>query len=92
MVTVPLILLAIPSVIAGWAMIGPALFGNYFGGAIFIAPEHPAIATMAKEFHGSMGMVLHGLKTPPFWLALAGAATAWYLYIVRPHPRAEVRF
>ena len=83
-VTVPLILLAIPSVIAGWAMIGPALFGNWFGGAIFIAPEHPAIARMAADFHGALGMVLHGLMTPPFWLALAGAATAWYLYIVRP--------
>ncbi|MEZ5618455.1 MAG: NADH-quinone oxidoreductase subunit L [Rhodocyclaceae bacterium] len=83
-VTVPLILLAIPSVIAGWAMIGPALFGGYFGGAVFIAPEHPAIARMAADFHGAMGMVLHGLMTPPFWLALAGAGTAWYLYIVRP--------
>jgi NADH-quinone oxidoreductase subunit L len=90
-VTVPLILLAIPSVIAGWAMIGPALFGNYFGGAIFIAPEHPAIARMAAEFHGSMGMVLHGLMTPPFWLALAGAATAWYLYIVRPDLPAKIK-
>jgi NADH-quinone oxidoreductase subunit L len=47
-VTLPLVLLAIPSVIAGWAMIGPVLFGGYFGGAIFIAPEHPAIASMAK--------------------------------------------
>ncbi len=90
-VTVPLILLAIPSVIAGWAMVGPALFGNYFGGAIFIAPEHPAIAKMAAEFHGSMGMVLHGLMTPPFWLALAGAATAWYLYIVRPDLPAKIK-
>ena len=90
-VTVPLILLAIPSVIAGWAMIGPALFGNYFGGAIFIAPEHPAIAKMAADFHGAMGMVLHGLMTPPFWLALAGAATAWYLYIVRPDLPAVIK-
>ena len=83
-VTLPLILLAIPSVIAGWVMIGPALFGDYFGSAIFIAPEHPAIASMKAGFHGAMGMVSHGLMTPPFWLALAGAATAWYLYIVRP--------
>ena len=90
-VTVPLILLAIPSVIAGWAMVGPALFGNYFGGAIFIAPEHPAIAKMAAEFHGSMGMVLHGLMTPPFWLALSGAVTAWYLYIVRPDLPAVIK-
>jgi NADH-quinone oxidoreductase subunit L len=90
-VTVPLILLAIPSVIAGWAMVGPALFGNYFGGAIFIAPEHPAIARMAADFHGAMGMITHGLMTPPFWLALTGAATAWYLYIVRPDLPAVIK-
>ncbi|MBZ0126606.1 MAG: NADH-quinone oxidoreductase subunit L [Rhodocyclaceae bacterium] len=90
-VTVPLILLAIPSVIAGWTMIGPALFGNYFGGAIFIAPEHPAIATMKAGFHGALGMITHGLMTPPFWLALAGAATAWYLYIVRPDLPAVIK-
>jgi len=90
-VTVPLILLAIPSVIAGWAMVGPALFGNYFGGAIFIAPEHPAIARMAADFHGAMGMITHGLMTPPFWLALSGAVTAWYLYIVRPDLPAVIK-
>jgi NADH-quinone oxidoreductase subunit L len=90
-VTVPLILLAIPSVIAGWAMVGAALFGNYFGAALFVAPEHPAIAKMAAEFHGPLGMVLHGLATPPFWLALAGAGTAWYLYIVRPHLPAAIK-
>jgi NADH-quinone oxidoreductase subunit L len=90
-VTLPLILLAIPSVIAGWAMIGPALFGNYFGGAIFIAPEHPAIASMKAGFHGAFGMITHGLMTPPFWLALAGAATAWYLYIVRPDLPAVIK-
>ncbi|CAG0931713.1 NADH-quinone oxidoreductase subunit L [Rhodocyclaceae bacterium] len=90
-VTVPLILLAIPSVIAGWTMIGPALFGNYFGGAIFIAPEHPAIASMKAGFHGAIGMVIHGLMTPPFWLALGGAATAWYLYIARPDLPAVIK-
>ncbi|MCC7270698.1 MAG: NADH-quinone oxidoreductase subunit L [Rhodocyclaceae bacterium] len=90
-VTMPLILLAIPSVIAGWAMIGPALFGNYFGGAIFIAPEHPAIAAMKAGFHGAFGMITHGLLTPPFWLALAGAVTAWYLYIARPDLPAVIK-
>jgi len=90
-VTVPLILLAIPSVIAGWVMIGPALFGNYFGGAIYIAPEHPAIARMAVDFNGAMGMITHGLMTLPFWLALAGAATAWYLYIARPDLPAVIK-
>jgi len=87
---VPLILLAIPAIAAGW-LIGPVLFGGYFGGAIFIAPEHPAIATMAKDFHGVLGMIAHGLQTPPFWLALAGAVSAWYLYIVRPELPAVIK-
>ncbi|MBM3391546.1 MAG: NADH-quinone oxidoreductase subunit L [Betaproteobacteria bacterium] len=89
-VTVPLILLAIPAIAAGW-LIGPVLFGGYFGGAIYIAPEHPAIATMAKDFHGVLGMIAHGLQTPPFWLALAGAISAWYLYIVRPELPAVIK-
>ena len=90
MVTVPLILLAIPAIASGW-LIGPVLFGGYFGGAIYIAPEHPAMATMAQGFHGVMGMIAHGMMTPPFWLALAGAATAWYLYIVRPDLPAVIK-
>jgi NADH-quinone oxidoreductase subunit L len=82
-VTLPLILLAIPSIAAGWT-IGTVLYGGYFGAAIFIAPEHEGLAEMAKEFHGVIGMMLHGLTSLPFWFALAGAATAWYLYIANP--------
>jgi len=69
-VTLPLILLAIPSVAAGW-LIGPVLFGDYFGSAIQILPEH----------HGVLGFIGHGVQSLPFWLAVAGAASAWYLYI-----------
>jgi len=82
-VTLPLILLAIPSIIAGY-VIGPVVFGDYFGDAIFIAPEHKVIETLGAEFHGVMGMVLHAFMTLPFWLVVAGIATAWYLYIARP--------
>ena len=82
-VTVPLILLAIPSIVAGWS-IGTVLYGGYFGSSIVIAPEHQGLAEMAKEFHGVIGMMLHGFTTLPFWFALSGAATAWYLYIVKP--------
>ena len=82
-VTVPLILLAIPSIAAGWT-IGTVLYGGYFGPAIFISPEHGGLAEMGREFHGVVGMMLHGLTTLPFWLALSGAATAWYLYVVKP--------
>jgi NADH-quinone oxidoreductase subunit L len=82
-VTLPLILLAIPSIVAGY-VIGPVVFGDYFGDAIHIAPEHKAIATLGEEFHGVWGMVTHAFLTLPFWLVVAGIATAWYLYIARP--------
>ena len=82
-VTVPLILLAIPSVCAGW-LIGPALFGGYFGGSIAVAPGHDVLAEMAAEFHGVIAMVLHAFGTLPFWLAASGIATATYLYLMRP--------
>ena len=81
-VTLPLVLLAIPSVCAGW-LIGPVLFGDYFGGAIHVAEGHPALEVMKEEFHGVFAMMAHALKTLPFWLAVAGAALAWYLYTVR---------
>jgi len=89
-VTVPLILLAIPSIAAGWT-IGTVLYGGYFGSAIYISAEHEGLAEMAKEFHGVVGMMLHGFTTLPFWFALAGAATAWYLYIVNPDLPAVLR-
>jgi NADH-quinone oxidoreductase subunit L len=82
-VTIPLILLAIPAIFAGF-LIGPMLFGDYFGEAIRIAPVHGSIAHMEEEFHGPWLMVLHGMMAPPFWLAVSGAVTAWFLYIKRP--------
>jgi NADH-quinone oxidoreductase subunit L len=82
-VTVPLILLAIPSVCAGW-VIGPVLFGGYFGEAIVVAPEHDVLAQMGKDFHGVLGMMAHAFGTLPLWFAIAGIVTAWYLYSRRP--------
>ena len=87
-VTVPLILLAIPSVVIGWMAIDVMLYGSYFSDAI---PATATIAEMKKTFHGAWGMVLHGLMTPPFWLALGGAATAWYCYILKPELPAKIR-
>ena len=82
-VTIPLILLAIPSICAGW-FIGPVLFGGYFGSSIAVAPAHDVLAQLGKDFHGVPGMIAHGFTTPPLWLAVAGLVTAWYLYLVRP--------
>ena len=89
-VTVPLIILAIPSICAGW-LIGTVLHGNYFGTAIFVSGEHPWIARMTEEFHGVWGMMLHSLTTLPFWFTIAGVATAYYVYIVRPELSGEIR-
>lgn len=84
-VTVPLILLAIPSVVIGFMTIQPMLFGEFFKGAIFVNSEiHHAMLELAEGFHGPVKMVLHGLTTAPFWLALAGVASAYYMYMVNP--------
>ena len=92
-VTVPLMLLAIPTVAAGW-LIGPMLYEGYFGASIYIAPEHHALAHMAEEFQGVLAMMLHALGTAPFWLSVGGIATAWFLYIQRPElpPVIKARF
>ena len=84
-VTVPLILLAIPSVVIGFMTIEPMLYGEFFKGAIFINEEkHPAMAELAKAFHGPAQMAWHALTTLPFLLALAGVLTSYYMYMVNP--------
>ena len=84
-VTVPLVLLAIPSVVVGFMFIQPMLFGDFFKDVIFVdAAKHPAMAKLAEIFHGPVAMAVHGLQTAPFWLALAGVAAAYYMYMVNP--------
>ncbi|MEI8385214.1 MAG: NADH-quinone oxidoreductase subunit L [Nitrosomonadaceae bacterium] len=89
-VTLPLIILAIPTVCAGW-LIGPMLFGGYFGEAIHFSPQHGAVAQMAAEFHGVVGMMTHSLSTAPFWLSIGGIFTAWYLYMVKTDLPAKIK-
>ncbi|MCK5386178.1 MAG: NADH-quinone oxidoreductase subunit L, partial [Gammaproteobacteria bacterium] len=83
-VWVPLVLLAIPSVVIGAIFVGDMAFGDFFGKAIFVLPEHDVLGELAKDFHGWFGMVLHGVTTLPFWLAFSGVAVAWFLYMKRP--------
>jgi len=91
-VTLPLILLAIPSVVIGYLAIEPMLFGNWFGHAIHVdATAHPAMTQLAAHFHGAAAMALHGLQTLPFWLAVAGVGSAYYLYIVNPAWPQKIR-
>jgi NADH-quinone oxidoreductase subunit L len=83
-VTVPLILLAIPSVIIGFLTIGPMLFGDFFVGAIDMLPAHGAMQALGEEFQGAWSMALHGFLALPFWLAFAGFALATYSYLINP--------
>jgi NADH-quinone oxidoreductase subunit L len=84
-VTLPLILLAIPSVIIGFFAIGPMLFGDFFKNVIYInAERHPAMEELAHEFHGAAAMGVHAFTSAPFWLALAGVVAAYYCYMVNP--------
>ncbi len=83
-VTLPLVLLAVPSVIIGYVAIGPMLFGDFFRGVIVVSDAHPAMAELARAFHGAAAMGLHAFTTAPFWLALAGVVSAWYCYLVNP--------
>ncbi|MDO8457354.1 MAG: NADH-quinone oxidoreductase subunit L [Burkholderiaceae bacterium] len=91
-VTVPLILLAIPSVVIGFMTIQPMLFGEFFKDAIFINGEkHAAMEELAKAFHGPAQMAWHALTTLPFWLALAGVATSYYMYMINPALPAAIK-
>jgi NADH-quinone oxidoreductase subunit L len=84
-VTLPLILLAIPSLVIGYLTIEPMLYGDFFKDAIFINAEaHPVMKEMAHEFHGAFAMATHALSSPVFWLAFAGVALSWFFYLVRP--------
>ncbi len=83
-VTVPLIMLAIPSVFIGWYTIEPMLFGDFFKGVLHVAATHDTLGQMAGQYHGQMGFISHGVMALPFWLAMAGLAVAFYVYMLKP--------
>jgi len=89
-VTIPLILLALPSIYAGWMYIEPMLFGGWFGDSIFVREPHAVVAELKDEWHGAIPFILHGFTQPPFWLAVAGIATAAYLYLINPTLPAKI--
>jgi len=90
-VTVPLVLLAIPSVILGWFTLGPVNFGAYFGGAIVVLEQNDVLRELAREFHGPAAFTLHALSRPLPYIALAGVATAWFLYLRQPGLPERIR-
>lgn len=83
-VTIPLICLALPSIVAGALYIEPMLFGGFFDQAIFVLPEHDVLHKLGTEWHGIAAFMLHAVGAAPFWLALAGIASAWLLYLKQP--------
>ena len=91
-VWLPLVLLAIPSVVIGYLTITPMLYGHLFSDAIFVdLTRHPGMLELAKAFHGPGAMALHALTTLPFWLAAGGVATAYYMYLVNPALPAAIK-
>ena len=91
-VTLPLVLLAIPSVVIGYLAIGPMVFGDYFKGVIFIDHHaHPAMEHLAEHFHGAAAMGVHALTSLPFFLALAGVVVSWFFYMKRPDIPAAIQ-
>jgi len=91
-VTVPLVLLAIPSVFIGYFAVEHMLFGSFFDGVITVdGSKHGAMAGIEGIFHGAFAMAIHGLQTAPFWLALAGVALSYYMYMVNPALPAAIK-
>ncbi len=90
-VTLPLVLLAIPSVVAGAWLCDALLFGGYFKDTIVVLAQHPAMATVAKTWHGWLAYGLHAFVTVPFWLMIAGAVVAWYCYLINPKVPAAIQ-
>jgi len=91
-VTVPLVLLAIPSVVIGYITLQPMLFGDFLKDAITVnTAAHPAMARLAELIHGPLAMAAHALSTPPLWLALAGVASSYYMYMVNPALPAAIK-
>ena len=89
-VTGPLLLLAIPSVLVGAIAIEPMLFGGYFGDAIKVAADHQVLGVLESHWHGAVDFALHGFTTLPFWLMASGFVVAWFFYIAKPELPARV--
>jgi NADH-quinone oxidoreductase subunit L len=83
-VTLPLVLLAIPSVFIGAYTVGPVLFGGYFGDSIRVLPANDVLGELAHHFHDPVSFAAEAFGHPPFWLALAGVVTAWFVFLQRP--------
>jgi NADH-quinone oxidoreductase subunit L len=84
-VTFPLVMLAIPSVLAGAVLMEPMLFGNLYGESLVVAPTHAVLAEMGRDYAGLGPFITHGLESLPFVLAVLGIIGAWLLYVRYPN-------
>ena len=85
-VTIPLFILAIPSLVIGAFLVGPMVLGDYYMDAIRVSAEHGAgLHEMASHYSGAFDFVVNSYKHAPVWLALAGMYVAWLFYIRFPH-------
>ena len=82
-ITVPLVLLAIPSVIIGYLTIEPMLFGGWLDNAITIDSSHHALAELKDHFYSAFALLTHSVATPPFWMMVGGAVSAWVFCLYR---------
>jgi NADH-quinone oxidoreductase subunit L len=83
-VTVPLVLLAIPSVVIGYLTVQPILFENWMADSLRVLPQNDTVAAVGEHFHGAGAMALHALQTAPFWLMIGGFVLATVIYLLRP--------
>ena len=83
-VTLPLVLLAIPSLAIGYLTVQPILFGGFFGEAIQVLPDNDVLTVLSDHFHDPASFALESVKHPPLWLALAGVVAAWYFVLKNP--------
>jgi NADH-quinone oxidoreductase subunit L len=89
-VTGPLVMLAIPSVLAGF-LIDPVVFGNWFDGVLHVAANHDVLGELGEHYHGPLGFVAEAFAGPAIWLAIAGVVTAWYVYLKKPQLADSLR-
>ena len=90
-VTVPLVALAIPSLVIGYFTIQPALYGDWFGASIHVDDANNVLTALAPDFHGALTMGLHGFTQLPFWLMFAAFLICTYVYLINPAMAGKIK-
>ncbi|MBV1910859.1 MAG: NADH-quinone oxidoreductase subunit L [Kangiellaceae bacterium] len=90
-VWVPLVALAIPSIIAGYFLAPSIVSGEYFDDAIKVASNHDTIAPIVEHYQHPFSLALSSISHLPLWLAIAGVATAFLFVVVKPELNERLR-